>query len=105
MDRTRESIEPLVEEAIGLLESHGLALHAGSLRECLARLDAAPTAAARRRRARQLALPAVTFARLESRAGAIRWHRTEADRRDEGRYRRLLEAMERSCFSTRACVL
>jgi hypothetical protein len=90
------SVEPLVEEAIALLEAHGFTTHAESLRDRLARIESAPTAAARRRRAQEIALPPVAFARVEPREGRIRWMRTESDRRDEYRYRRILEDLERA---------
>lgn len=89
------SVEPLVEEAIALLEAHGFTAHAESLRDRLARVESAPTAAARRRRAREIALPSIAFARAEPRGSGVRWSRTESDRRDETRYRRLLEDLER----------
>lgn len=89
------SVEPLVEEAIALLEAHGFTAHAESLRDRLARVESAPTAAARRRRAREIALPSIAFARAEPRDSGVRWSRTESDRTDEIRYRRLLEVLER----------
>jgi hypothetical protein len=90
------SVEPLVEEAIALLEAHGFTTHAESLRDRLARIESAPTAAARRRRALAIALPPVAFATAEPREGCIRWTRTESDRRDESRYRRLLQDLARA---------
>lgn len=96
MSSDAATVEPLVEEAIALLEAHGLTTHAASLRDRLARIESAPTAAARRRRAQEIALPTVAFARAEPREGRIRWTRTESDRRDETRYRQLLEDLERA---------
>jgi hypothetical protein len=102
MTRPPDAVEPILQEAIRLLESRGLLMQAGLLRDRLARLEAAPTAAARRRRAQDIVLPPVSFARSEPRGGAIRWQRSETDRLAEGRYRRLLAELARFTGDTTA---
>src|SRR5262245_31200490 len=95
-------LEHLLLDAIALLEEHGFRLAAESLRDDLRAIDAAPTAGARRRRIFQLrdlfdetgrALD-VFFCSAREGAHGLRFGRSDAQRRDQQRYRITLEAIQ-----------
>jgi hypothetical protein len=96
------AIDPLLTDAIALLEDNGFPLAAESLRDTLRAIRVAPTAGARRRRIFQLgdlfegmgsALD-VFFCTSDPGPHGLRLRRSEAHRKDEERYRRTLAAIQ-----------
>ena len=95
-------VETLLRDAIALLEANGFPLAAESLRDNLRAIRLAPTAGARRRRIFQLrdlfegTGPAsdVFFCSSSAKGTGLRLARSEAQRRDQERYRRTLGAIQ-----------
>jgi hypothetical protein len=97
------ALETLLQDAIALLEQSGFPMAAETLRDNLRSIRTAPTAAARRRRVFSLRDlcdgsgpgPDVFQTALPTGPESVRYRRTEAQRRDEERYRETLEAIQR----------
>jgi hypothetical protein len=95
-------VEALLQDAIGLLTDSGLPLAAEALRDNLRGIREAPTAGARRHRIFQLrdlfegggSAPDVYFCTPFEGPQGLRFTRTEAQRRDEQRYRRTLALIQ-----------
>lgn len=95
-------VESLLQDAIALLTDSGFPLAADALRDNLRGIREAPTAGARRHRIFQLRDlfggmgPAsdVFFWAPSEGAQGLRFSRTEAQRRDEQRYRRTLASIQ-----------
>ena len=95
-------VEWLLGDAIGLLQENGYPLAAENLKDNLRAIRTAPTAGARRRRLFQLrdllegmgSTLEVPFGSADPAPGGLRFRRTEANRRDQERYRRTLESIQ-----------
>ena len=102
------NVESLLQDAIALLTDSGLPLAAEALRDNLRGIREAPTAGARRHRIFQLrdlfegvgSAPDVYFCTLSEGAQGLRFRRTEAQRRDEQRYRSTLASIQEILAAT-----
>lgn len=95
-------VEGLLQDAIALLDECGFPMAAEALRDHLRGIRTAPTAGARRRRILQLRGvfdgagpgPDVFHTAVPAGPDRARYGRTKAQRDDEARYRRTLEALQ-----------
>lgn len=96
------NIEPLLQDAIALLEENGFPMAAEALRDNLRGIRTAPTGGARRRRIFQLrdrfdgTGPGPDVFHSTSAIGptSVRYRRSDTQRSHEIRYRRTLEAIQ-----------
>ena len=97
-----DDVETLLQDAILLLADSGFPLAAEALRDNLRGIREAPTAGARRHRMFQLrdlfdgagSAADIFFCAPSELQQGLRFHRTEAHRRDEQRYRRTLAMIQ-----------
>jgi hypothetical protein len=95
-------IETLLQDAIALLEESGFPMAAEALRDNLRGIRTAPTGGARRRRVFQLRDlfegtgpgPDVFHSMAPIGPTSVRYRRSDAQRRDEDRYRKTLGAIQ-----------